>query len=51
MHSTNKAFERYFQREAKDAKKVYQTIRTIQNDLEKYDKNEAGRIININENL
>ena len=34
-----------------DAKKVYQTIQNIQNNLEKNDKNEAGKIININEKL
>jgi len=29
-HSTNKAFERYFQREARDAVQVYQTINDLQ---------------------
>jgi hypothetical protein len=29
-HATNKAFERYFQREARDAVQVYQTINDLQ---------------------
>lgn len=30
MHSTNKAFERYFQRKAEDSRKVYQTAADLQ---------------------
>jgi hypothetical protein len=30
MHSTNKAFERYFQKQASDAKMVYQKARNLQ---------------------
>ena len=30
MHKTNKAFERYFQRNAVDAKKVYQAVKDLQ---------------------
>ncbi len=47
LHSTNKAFERYFQREAKDAKKVYQTIQDIQDQLSQNNENEMGRVIKL----
>jgi hypothetical protein len=30
LHKTNQAFERYFQRKARDAKFVYQTARNLQ---------------------
>lgn len=46
LHSTNKAFERYFQREAKDAKKVYQKIQDIQDNLS--EKNENRLVMPLN---
>jgi len=32
MHSTNKAFERYFQKQSSDAKMIYQEARNLQSD-------------------
>jgi hypothetical protein len=44
LHSTNKAFERYFQSDARNAKLVYQTAQDLQ---QTYNKNSASKSVNI----
>jgi integrase len=47
MHSTNKAFERYFQRQGSDARAVYQQVKDLQQTYNQKGKIDKGKILKI----
>ncbi len=50
MHGTNKAFDRYFQKETQDAKKVYQAAQNLKRPLSgSVDSGKTGPILSDNE--
>ena len=48
-HTTNKAFERYFQKDARDAVQVYQTINDLQQTYNKKSKPKSPNILKFKE--
>ena len=47
LHSTNKAFERYFQPDARNAKKVYQTVSDLQQTYNKKSSQKSPNILKL----
>lgn len=47
MHSTNKAFERYFQRQVGDARNVYQAAQRLQQTYNQKGEGEKGKVLKI----
>ena len=49
MHSTNKAFERYFQQQAEGARTVFQAVNDLQQTYNKKRDGKKGKVLNIDE--
>lgn len=49
MHSTNKAFERYFQGKARQAKDVYKAVQNLQHTYNQKDKEGKGKVLKFKE--
>jgi len=51
MHSTNQAFERYFQRQESDAKAVYEEAKDLQQAYNQKGVDKKGKMLNIDEKI
>jgi hypothetical protein len=49
LHSTNRAFERYFQPDARNAKKVYQAVSGLQQTYNRKPGGEKGKVLKLKE--